>query len=216
MVFFIVDEAISKVRVYLSTPDGKPLAMLNMPTDANELTRNTVENWRKKSVYRQHWNKKDFISWVQSMIDLGQIQTQQEYQGDKAPPESLDLHFVPFSQGMLYVGNSEPLAEDKIDLAKSLAKAFAVAYARYEDFRQLEDAKNKIESTLTDLKSTQSQLIQSEKMASLGELTAGIAHEIQNPLNFVNNFSEVSNELIDEMNEEVEQRQSEDSKSNCR
>ena len=63
--------------------------------------------------------------------------------------------------------------------------------------------RDNLEHTLAELKNAQSQLVQSEKMASLGELTAGIAHEIQNPLNFVNNFSDVSMEMVDEMQSEL-------------
>ncbi len=68
----------------------------------------------------------------------------------------------------------------------------------------LQEQKEKVESTLTQLKATQNQLIQSEKLASLGELTAGIAHEIQNPLNFVNNFSVLSVDLTKDLNEEID------------
>jgi signal transduction histidine kinase len=78
-----------------------------------------------------------------------------------------------------------------------------LALVFYRNNQKKHKANTVLQQTLLDLKSTQAQLVQSEKMASLGELTAGIAHEIQNPLNFVNNFSEVSNELVDEMKEEI-------------
>jgi two-component system, NtrC family, sensor kinase len=102
-------------------------------------------------------------------------------------------------------------------LIAGLAILLLIAFFLHRNNRKEKKAKNLlkdknevIEQTLNHLKSTQSQLIQSEKMASLGELTAGIAHEIQNPLNFVNNFSEVSNELIDEMKTELSKENYED------
>jgi len=87
-------------------------------------------------------------------------------------------------------------------LVGGVAVFLFIALILYRNNRQKQKTNKVLETTLANLRTTQSQLIQAEKMASLGELTAGIAHEIQNPLNFVNNFSEVNKELIEEVKSE--------------
>src|SRR5687768_10276443 len=88
-------------------------------------------------------------------------------------------------------------------LLAGIGAFLVIALILYRNNRQKQKTNKVLETTLANLKATQSQLVQQEKMASLGELTAGIAHEIQNPLNFVNNFSEVNKELIGEMKGEI-------------
>ncbi|MET0462363.1 MAG: ATP-binding protein [Chitinophagaceae bacterium] len=100
------------------------------------------------------------------------------------------------------------ITDFKLDRTEKVKKTTAILLEEtIEELEQkrkaVEDTNSALERSLTELKAAQQQLVQSEKMASLGELTAGIAHEIQNPLNFVNNFSEISHELIDEMKEEL-------------
>ena len=94
---------------------------------------------------------------------------------------------------------SRPFTDKQIELVSTFADQAAIAIENVRLFESVEARTRELAASLEDLRTTQDRLVQTQKLASLGQLTAGIAHEIKNPLNFVNNFSGVSTELIDEL-----------------
>jgi two-component system, NtrC family, sensor kinase len=106
-------------------------------------------------------------------------------------------------EGVLLLGRPEPgpFSQRQMDLVQTFADQAVIAIENARLFGQVQERTKELSLSLDELRTAQDRLVQTEKLASLGQLTAGIAHEIKNPLNFVNNFSALSAELIDELNE---------------
>ncbi len=195
----IYNEEEASIEYRLSVEEGKRYQPYKrMMSDKSQLAVWCIEN--NKEVFINDIEK-EFSGYLKD-IDLT-VLTSAALEDGSIPKTPNSLIYLPLQVkdktiGLISIQSFEKNRYNKyhLEILKTLASYTSAALYNAQSFETLQ-------GTLNELKSTQDQLIQSEKMASLGELTAGIAHEIKNPLNFVNNFSEVSKELLEEMREEL-------------
>jgi len=187
------------IEYQLSVEEGKRYQPYKRTmSDKTQLAVWCIEN--NKEVFINDIDK-EFSSYLED-IDLTMLKTASLEDGSK-PKTPNSLIYLPLQVkekiiGLVSIQSFEKNKYQKhhLEILKTLASYTSAALYNAKSYETLQ-------GTLNELKSTQDQLIQAEKLASLGQLTAGIAHEIKNPLNFVNNFSELSVELVEEIRHEV-------------
>src|SRR5579862_8020291 len=202
----IFDDAYNAIELWVTAvaEDGSLYFVLDfINIHVHPIFENIIESWRAGKLFS--------VTSLEGKKLVDYYMTMSTYTGIPDRKGLLDREFFYsffFSLGAINLVSSKELTQEETGIMLRLANVFGLIYTRFLDLKKTEDQaelilqeKTNLESTLDHLKATQSQLIHSEKMASLGELTAGIAHEIQNPLNFVNNFSEINKELLAEMRE---------------
>ena len=112
---FIMDEQQQRIHTFLSTPDGKAIASFDTPFSNPGTLTETLPYWRRKEIYKAHWDETAFLAQAKTLMDQGAISSPEMYLTENRPTD-LHLHFLPFMQGMLYVGNAAPLSDRKFTI----------------------------------------------------------------------------------------------------
>jgi C4-dicarboxylate-specific signal transduction histidine kinase len=215
--YMFIDEGKNIQTAWAVLPDGTLLSnFITFPLTGDHVLNSRYEDWKLKKplhVYEiQGEVNKEHHQYLSSHVPALVVE-----EIFSKTPDRIVFHCANFSVGYLLILGEDFFSTEEQQTIIRFANVFEMTYTRFLDLQkaeehaqqatahlmQIEAEKQRAETALRELQATQKQLIQSEKMASLGELTAGIAHEIQNPLNFVNNFSDVNTELLDELQAEI-------------